>query len=156
GYADYILKPDEMPEVLLRYAKHPYVRDDRRPEELLLRHSTGLQEILTILRTRARHEFGGYKKPTLARRVQRRMSLHHVTKMDESVRTLRQSAAGVSALADDMMIHVTGFFRDPLAWDAVREKVIDPLVATRDTNSEIRVWTTACSSGEEAYTLGIL
>jgi len=113
-------------------------------------------QILAILRTRTRQDFSGYKKPTLLRRIQRRMGLARVTDVGEYARHLRHSAMEVAALADDLLIHVTGFFRDREAWDALRQKVVVPMVARRDADGELRAWVTACSSGEEAYSLAMV
>jgi two-component system CheB/CheR fusion protein len=156
GYADYILAPRDIPEVLLQYAGHPYARENRRDAaELAKRNENHVREILAILRTRTRQDFNGYKKPTLVRRIQRRMGLTRMTEMAEYARVLRQSPSEVRALADDVLIHVTGFFRDADAWAALRQKVIAPLVARREPESEVRAWVTACSSGEEAYSLAM-
>src|SRR6185369_10109726 len=95
-------------------------------------------------------------KPTLLRRIQRRMGLARVTDVGEYARHLRHSAMEVAALADDLLIHVTGFFRDREAWDALRQKVVVPMVARRDADGELRAWVTACSSGEEAYSLAMV
>src|SRR5262249_25319704 len=111
---------------------------------------------LAILRTRTRHDFSGYKTPTVTRRIHRRMGLNRITRIGEYVKILRQSPAEVLGLADDLLIHVTGFFRDPAAWDALGEKVVVPLIAGREGDHPIRCWVSACSSGEEAYTLAIL
>ncbi|HEY2775215.1 MAG TPA: chemotaxis protein CheB [Candidatus Binatia bacterium] len=154
GYADYILKLQDIPAVLLSYANHPYAKE-RRPA-VTERHQQQLREILAVLRTRTRHDFGGYKKGTVMRRVQRRMGLARLTKLGDYARMLRQTPTEVAALADDLLIHVTGFFRDPYAWEALRERVIVPLVAARENDSSIRAWVAACASGEEAYTLAIL
>jgi two-component system, chemotaxis family, CheB/CheR fusion protein len=158
GYADNILRPADIPEVILAYADHPYARGGREAdaEAFLERERQHLREILAILRTRSRKDFSGYKKPTLLRRVQRRMGLTRLTSMGEYARLLRQSPAEVTALGDDLLIHVTGFFRDPEAWEALRRSVIAPLVAGREPGGEIRAWVTACSSGEEAYSLAML
>jgi PAS domain S-box-containing protein len=158
GYADYILPPGEMPDVLLSYAAHPYVRENRGAGQApaLRRDQNQLREILAILRTRTRQDFSGYKKPTILRRVQRRMGLTRVDKTGDYAKLLRQSPSEVTALADDLLIHVTGFFRDAEAWEALRERVIAPLVAAREPEAAVRCWVTACSSGEEAYTLAIL
>ena len=72
------------------------------------------------------------------------------------MKLLQQSPGEATALADDLLIHVTGFFRDPEAWEALRERVIVPLVAGREPDGQIRCWVTACSTGDEAYTLAIL
>ncbi len=158
GYADYILAPADIPEVLLGYAGQPYVRGGREADagatpERERRH---LREVLALLRTRTGHDFSGYKKPTLLRRVQRRMGLARVASVAEYARMLRQGPAEVTALADDLLIHVTGFFRDPEAWEALRGKVIAPLVRAREPGGPVRGWVTACSSGEEAYSLAML
>ena len=122
----------------------------------LRRDNGSMREILTILRTRTRQEFTGYKKPTILRRVQRRMGLARLTEMGEYVKFLRQTPAEVTSLADDLLIHVTGFFRDPESWEALRERVIVPLVAGREAEEQVRCWVTACSTGDEAYTLAML
>ena len=157
GYADYILRPTDMPEVLLQYAGHPYARDVHEASagvgDGAGKH---LREVMVILRTRVRQDFSGYKKPTVLRRIQRRMGLTRTTDLADYVRLLRQSPLEVQALADDLLIHVTGFFRDADAWEALRQRVIAPLVTSREVGSEVRCWVTACSSGEEAYTLAML
>ncbi len=156
GLADFVLRPEEIPDFLQRYAQHPYVLGQPAPTMLQRRDQQQLLEIFSVLRTRTRHAFDGYKKPTVLRRIQRRMSLSQVTSLVEYVKLLRQSPNEISSLADDLLIHVTGFFRDPEAWQSLYEKVIVPLVDQRQSDSSIRAWVTACSSGEEAYTLAML
>jgi two-component system CheB/CheR fusion protein len=155
GNADFILRPNEMPPVLLGYVSHPYVSGDgtTAPAELEMRHVT---EVVNVLRARTRRDFTGYKKGTVTRRIQRRMSLNQIKALKEYVQFLRQTPAEVSALSDDLMIHVTGFFRDPEAWETLRKQIVEPLVKKRETDMAIRCWVTACSSGEEAYTLSML
>ena len=149
---DYILRPAEVPEALARYAGQPYAADDG-PAEASARDEQALGDVLAVLRTRTRHDFGGYRKPTILRRVRRRMGLGEFDTLADYVRALRQTPAEVTALADDLLIHVTGFFRDPEAWAALREKVIAPLAAERADGAEVRCWVSACATGEEAYTL---
>jgi PAS domain S-box-containing protein len=157
GYADYILRPSDMPDVLLQYAGHPYANADAREKfDEVHRNENHVREILAILRTQLRTDFNGYKKPTVVRRIQRRMGLTRLTEMGEYAKVLRQSPSEVRSLADDLLIHVTGFFRDPEAWEVLRQKVVAPLVARREPESEIRAWVTACSSGEEAYSLAMM
>ena len=158
GYADFIVPPAEMPEVLLQYARHPYVSGGREADadSILQREKQHLREIMAVLRTRIKHDFSGYKKPTVLRRIQRRMGLARITKLGEYAKMLRQSPSEATALADDLLIHVTGFFRDPQAWETLRERVVVPLIAGRENNSTVRCWVAACSSGEEAYSLAML
>ena len=157
GYADFILRPRDMPDVMSAYAGHPYASGEREtPAVLAKRDQQHLREILAVLRTRTRQDFNGYKKPTILRRVQRRMGLNRIANLSEYARFLRQSTSEISALSDDLLIHVTGFFRDPDAWETLRERVIVPLIAAREADESIRCWVTACSSGEEAYSLAML
>ncbi len=158
GYADYILRPADLPEMLLAYAGHPYARGGREAAAgpTLERERQHLREILAVLRTRTGKDFSGYKKPTLLRRVQRRMGLARMEDPADYARAIRQNPAEVSALADDLLIHVTGFFRDPESWEALRRGVIAPLLRGRDAGIPVRAWVTACSSGEEAYSLAMM
>ncbi len=156
GFADLVLKPAEIPEALLKYAAHPYARGEHIKREGASGDRLIFKEILACLRMRTRHDFSGYKTPTVVRRIQRRMGLHQITALGDYGACSRQSPTEATELADDLMIHVTGFFRDEPAWEALRTQVIMPLVATEETDSSLRAWVTACSSGEEAYTLAIL
>jgi two-component system CheB/CheR fusion protein len=159
GYADQVLAPEDIPPMLLRYVRRPYLEASEEPtatEDALLRDRAHVREIIALLRARTRHDFSGYRKPTLLRRIQRRMSLSDCGTFADYAKHLRDSAAEVTALSSDLMINVTGFFRDPEAWEALRASVIAPLVASRADSQPIRAWVTACASGEEAYTLAII
>jgi two-component system CheB/CheR fusion protein len=156
GNADYVLRPGEMPEALIRYAAEPYVRSHLWGETEAEDQDRNISEILSILHTRTRRDFAGYKRPTVIRRIQRRMGLNHIATLEDYAKFLRQTPQEVSSLADDMMIHVTGFFRDAEAWDALLKHSIMPLVNERHNGSTIRCWVSACASGEEAYTLSML
>ncbi|HEY1628316.1 MAG TPA: chemotaxis protein CheB, partial [Tepidisphaeraceae bacterium] len=156
GLADFILRAKEIPEVLLRYASHPYAKGTQSAEAIMRLEKQHFSDILAILRTRTRQDFNGYKKPTVLRRIQRRMGLNQITRLSEYAKMLRQNPSEVSTLSDDLMIHVTGFFRDADAWESLRKQVIVPMIRRCENNAEVRCWVTACSSGEEAYTLAIL
>ena len=159
GYADQVLEVRDIPKVIIRYIGNPYIgaeADARRAEEELQRDRAHLREILAILRTRTRHDFNGYRKPTLLRRIQRRMGLTALSNLPDYAAVLRQRPEEVASLANDLMINVTGFFRDPEAWEALRAAVIAPLCASKGHAEPLRAWVAACASGEEAYTLAIL
>ena len=153
---DYILRPSEVPAALARYARQPYAADDHAAAAVSPADEPRLADVLAVLRTRTRHDFAGYRKPTLLRRVRRRMGLGQYATVGDYVTALRQTPGEVTALADDLLIHVTGFFRDPEAWAALREKVINPLAGGRADGAEVRCWVSACATGEEAYTLAML
>jgi len=158
GYADQVVEIADMPALLLKYASHPYVSPDEQPEanDAFKKDLQHLRESLALVRIRTGHDFGGYRKPTILRRIQRRMGICGVTDFAQYVGLLRERPDEVTSLANDLMINVTGFFRDGEAWEALRESVIAPLVEGRETGATIRAWVTACASGEEAYTLAML
>lgn len=154
GNADYVRRPEEMPDVLVRYAAQPYVQGARNIS--IRRDERQLNEIIRLLHARTRRDYSGYKKPTLIRRIKRRMGLNDIRSFENYSKFLRQNTAEATSLSDDLVIHVTGFFRDPEAWEALREKAISPLINSREAGESVRCWVTACSSGEEAYTLAVL
>jgi two-component system CheB/CheR fusion protein len=159
GYADQVLKPDEIPGVLKRYVGRPYLGVEDRgldDEDAVLRDRAQVREIIEVLRARTRHDFAGYRKPTLLRRVQRRMSLMACETLSDYGAVLRENPEEVTSLSNDLMINVTGFFRDPEAWEALRTSVIAPLIASRTGDQPLRAWVTACASGEEPYTLAMI
>lgn len=117
---------------------------------------TALRRIFELVRLRTGHDFSRYKRSTILRRLGRRIQLNHLASLDQYLALLRENADEVQSLFDDMLISVTSFFRDPLAWEAVRTQVVVPLVERAEANSPIRVWVPGCATGEEAYTLAIL
>lgn len=112
--------------------------------------------ICDILRTRVGHDFSGYKDKTFFRRVQRRMQVARLGSLDAYVAHLRDDADEAGLLFRDLLISVTGFFRDPNAFAALGERVIPALFEGRDANDTVRVWVPGCATGEEAYSLAIL
>ena len=160
GYADRILRPAEMPALLAQYVQHPYIDPEGKgaaqAREVLQSDRQRLTQIFAILRIGTGHDFSGYKKPTVLRRIQRRMGLAGTEDLASYAEHLQQNSEEALALANDLMINVTGFFRDPEAWEALREAVVRPLIADWKGDEPLRAWATACASGEEAYTLAIL
>jgi two-component system CheB/CheR fusion protein len=156
GAADYVLAPAEMPAALIRYVNHPYIDGDDRPEPLAREPEAEFGEVLTLLLARGGHDFRQYKRSTLTRRTHRRMGLAGIESLDDYLTRLRQDPAELTALARDLMINVTGFFRDPEAWDALDRDVIGSLVEKASRDQPIRAWAPACSTGEESYTIAML
>ena len=84
------------------------------------------------------------------------MGLGNFETLNEYMDQLRANPEEVQRLVADLMINVTGFFRDPEAWQVLAEQVISPLIAERENSTAIRVWAAACSTGEEAYSIAML
>src|SRR6185312_555068 len=147
GYADQTLRVEDMPAVLRRYAEQPLGVAESAPQ--LAPHGPKanqleqqLWDMLQILRARTGRDFSPFKTAMVVRRVQRRMGLLGTTALESYGTRLRESSAEVTALANDLMINVTGFFRDCDAWEVLRESVIRPLVFQRETGEAIRAWVT--------------
>jgi two-component system CheB/CheR fusion protein len=114
-----------------------------------------LRRIFELVRARTGHDFTRYKRPTMLRRVARRMQIHHRTTFEQYLALLREHPPEIQALFDDLLISVTTFFRDPAVWDALCEQVVVPLVDTCG-DGPIRAWVPGCATGEETYTLAML
>ena len=153
---DFVLPPAEMPEFVLRYAKQPYVAANAATAAPAASTADFLQEVLTLVDQRIGHDFRSYKESTLRRRIWRRMSLRQMQQPMEYVQLLSDNAAELDALARDLVISVTYFFRDPDAWRVVEEQVLPELIAGRRPDAPLRIWVPGCSTGEEAYSLAIL
>lgn len=166
GMADQVLAPETMPEFLLNYARHDYIAAPKAIEESTadgqpvdgkpVDGQPALDPILALLRVRSGHEFRHYKRGTFMRRVHRRMGIKNLETLADYTDRLRTSPAEITALVNDLMISVTGFFRDPEAWKALDETVLAKLVEERESGASIRIWVPACASGEEAYSLAML
>jgi two-component system CheB/CheR fusion protein len=157
GYVDLILPPDRMPEALLNYIRHHYLRGGEPATVLAAEvEGGGLQEILHLVRAQKGCDFRYYKKAAIVRRIERRMSLHQISELSGYYKLLHQDADEVSRLFADLLINVTSFFRDQETFAELREKAIAPLILAKQSDEPVRLWTAGCATGEEAYTLAIL
>jgi two-component system, chemotaxis family, CheB/CheR fusion protein len=156
GIVDHVLDASAIAEVLIAYAGHV---QQLLEEEA---HSTTsnvivneLRTICEVLRDATDHDFRHYKTSTLLRRIQRRMQVTHVSSASAYVELLRADPSEVSLLFRELLIGVTSFFRDPHAFDALHQQVIEPLLRQSKTD-RVRIWVPGCSTGEEAYSLAIV
>ena len=155
GLVDYELAPADMPGQLLAYVAQ--VHGKLGPTIVSFGQSeSALKKIFVLLRSQTSHDFSQYKPNTIYRRIARRMAVHQIEAMEQYVKYLQQNAQEIEALFRDLLIGVTNFFRDPNAFQALDELVVTRLLADKPSGSTIRVWSTGCSTGEEAYSLAIL
>lgn len=155
GLADLVLPPGKMPENLVRYFGRPH-RDSVQMPAASAGGGTWLPQIFAILRTRVGHDFSGYKANTLLRRISRRMGLNHIPEQETYVRFLRENPGEVEALFKELLIGVTGFFRDPESFRALKARILPVLTESLADNTTFRVWVPGCSTGEEVYSLAII
>ncbi len=156
GLVDYELPPAQMAAQLIAYATHAFGNLSQPALATTPRTESALKKIFILLRVHTGHDFSQYKPNTIHRRIERRMAVHQIDAMDEYVRYLQQTPVEVEALFRDLLIGVTNFFRDPAAFLALENQVIPKLLSGKSTGDTIRVWSTGCSTGEEAYSIAIL
>jgi two-component system CheB/CheR fusion protein len=156
GLVDYELPPAEMPARLIAYAAHAFGKLPKRSSVPAPMVESAMKKIFILLRAQTGHDFSLYKPSTIQRRIERRMAVHQIDVIDAYVKYLQQTPAEVEALFRDLLIGVTSFFRDPEAFKVLEDQVIPALFANKPAGAQIRVWTTGCSTGEEAYSIAIL
>ena len=157
GLADYILRVGEIPEAVMRYDRIK-PRISLRPDQEDLAQSDWaiLQKMFTHLRTHTGRDFSRYKVSTVLRRVTKRMQLNHIEDLSGYLDRLRKRPEEVEALADDLLVTVTRFFRDREVFEELQKEILPFKFERRGPADSIRVWSVGCATGEEAYSLAML
>ncbi len=129
GLVDYTLSPEKMPEQLVRYVNQFYVRKIAKPEIIVTEQITNyLKKIIILIRTQTGIDFSQYKQSTLIRRIERRMSIHQIENISDYVRYLQENKPESQILYKKFLIGVTSFFRDPAAFDVLKEEIIPEIL----------------------------
>jgi two-component system CheB/CheR fusion protein len=155
GLADYVLPPEQMPDALVKYARHAYVNGGTHIE-VAPDGADHLTPVLALLRTWSKFDFRAYRKKMVARRVERRMGLNQLDSIPEYLTFLRGHPEELKQLVKDLFISVTSFFRDAEAFQQLASQVIAPLVESKEADAVIRVWVPGCATGEEPYSIAML
>jgi two-component system CheB/CheR fusion protein len=154
GKADMIVSPERMGDELLEFLNEPpeikafHARSQK--DELLLR------DLLLLIKNRTGHDFGYYKRPTICRRLAKRLSELGIPEIRTYLAHIERHPEELSVISKDFLINVSGFFRDKEAFDIVATRVIPTIVKNKVDDDTIKAWCVACSTGEEAYSLAIL
>lgn len=157
GHADFVIPAEQIGRELRTLAR----KSRREMIPLIPGHSGGqLDEdvftILAILRETVQIDFAMYKKSSVLRRIEKRMGINRIHSVKEYIRYLRSHPDEIRKLKKDLLIGVTSFFRDPQAFEDLAREVIPQIFEHRKEDREIRIWSAACATGEEAYSLAIL
>lgn len=156
GCVDFVLSPQNMVKELKRIGGHLFMvppeqkMDGEPPTE-----EKAFAEILLLLRQRTGVDFTYYKHATLRRRIERRMILQKLESLKDYGSYLRGHSAEVKELFNDILIHVTGFFRDPMVFQTLRKKLFPRLLKGKGPEDSLRIWIPGCSTGEEVYSVAI-
>lgn len=152
GLVDLVLPAREMAPILHDYFSRGELLQsyqEQAPEDFV-------DQISRTIRLRTGHDFSQYRRTTVLRRIARRMQVVGAKSDDEYLKLLISENDEADALFRDLLINVTSFFRDPEAFDTLRQDVIPALVSNKSSGDKFRAWVPGCSSGEEAYTIAML
>ncbi len=116
----------------------------------------GIDAIYELFRHEYELDFSVYKEATVQRRISRRVSMSETPNIDSYAEKLCNDKSELNTLYQDLLIGVTQFFRDEEPFQYLKETVIPELLQRRALDRTIRVWVSACATGEEAYSLAIL
>ena len=154
GLVDIVAPAEIIHLKLAEFLQHvPLVKTERVTGK---NNTSAWEKIIILLRTHTGNDFSQYKKNTVYRRIERRMSVHKIDEINSYVHFLQDNPKEAHILFKELMIGVTSFFRDPLVWDQLKKTIIPVMIKNHQTNKTIRAWIPGCSTGEEAYSLAIL
>ncbi len=155
GLVDYVASARDLPDRLIKHA-HQYYQIRELPPAEKEDASGGLQKIFALVRAQTGNDFSLYKKSTVNRRIERRMSVHQIIDINNYVRFLQENPDEIDSLFKELLIGVTSFFREPEAFESLKKDAIPQLVKSKKPGDAIRIWTAGCSTGEEAYSIAII
>ena len=157
GCVDLVLPPDKIARELARMNRHPYL--EIAPEAFVPEtppvEDGNIRKIFRLLRASTGVDFSNYKRTTIRRRIGRRMMVRRCETLSQYAKYAGEHPDEVKALFEDVLIHVTGFFRDPEVYGYLKISVFPQILATLDPGEAIRIWVPGCSSGEEVYSIAI-
>ena len=154
GVVDYTLPLPLLAEELVRLSRDPYlaVSPGLPPEQV---DEDALNQILLVVREAVGVDYTEYKPATLHRRLARRMAVRKTKTLGDYLRVLRADPQEARLLHEDILIHVTSFFRDPDVFEALKTRVFPQLLRPSPVEAPVRIWVAGCSTGEEVYSLAI-
>jgi len=151
---DIVASPDVLAEKLMMVTSK-YWSPPRFPVTPVI-DDNAVEKIIIQIRRQTGNDFAQYKRSTLQRRVERRMSIHQIMNISDYVRFIQENPAEAEILFKEMLIGVTSFFRDPDIWEQLGEKVIPAVLSQNPEKEVFRTWIPGCSTGEEAYSFAIM
>lgn len=156
GCADAVLAPELMPEAIEQYLAESSLTDFFNFSNNGNGDDHAVNDIINLIKNNLPLDFSNYKLPTILRRIKRRMLRNNFSNSDKYLAFLQHNAAELELLANDFLIGVTSFFRDPEAFEFLKKNVIPRIVENNIVGEPIKIWVAGCATGEEAYSLAIL
>ncbi len=157
GSVDFILPPEAIGREVANLSRHAFLAG---PLPLTIagelpEPGSALGTIFALLKSTAGVDFTNYKPATLNRRMQRRMLLYKLERLEDYAQYLLEHPAEVKALYEEILIHVTSFFRDLEVFQHLKEQVFPTITQNKSAEAPVRIWVAGCSTGEEVYSIAI-
>ncbi|MBI4458589.1 MAG: hypothetical protein HY648_00850 [Acidobacteria bacterium] len=158
GCVDFVLPPDQVAKELSRIGAHPYLElapSPAAPPPAPAAEDTDLRKIFRDLKAHTGVDFTNYKMTTIRRRIARRMLVKQIDTVTEYAKYVSEHPEEARALFQDMLIHVTEFFREPEVFETLEKFIFPRIIANLPSGEAVRIWVPGCSTGEEVYSLAI-
>jgi two-component system CheB/CheR fusion protein len=155
GYYDYILSPTDIPDQITEYIKQRTLTT-HFSDPISEKDENALLEVINIIKNKTPLDFSEYKRPTIVRRIIRRLTANNLNTIEEYIDLLKSNPEEVEILTKEFMISVTKFFRDPEAFEKIQNVVIPEIIGNKLLVDTLKVWVVGCATGEEAYSIAIL
>ncbi|WP_140160593.1 CheR family methyltransferase [Algoriphagus antarcticus] len=152
---DHILLPQQIPLKIVEYVNQK-IWTKRYSDSISDQDESNVMELIGLIKSQTPLDFSQYKRPTIIRRVIKRMLANNCETMEDYIGLLKTNASEIDVLSKEFMIGVTNFFRDPEAFEVIQNKVIPEIVKNKLLVDPLKIWVIGCSTGEEAYSLAIL
>ncbi|MGB5820853.1 MAG: chemotaxis protein CheB [Saonia sp.] len=154
GLVDYTLPVEQLPTELIHFVDNP--KSNGATENQIEQDKETLNRIIHQIRNITQFDFRYYKRPTLVRRIARRISINKLHNQKEYLDFLFENITEVHTLAREFLIGVTKFFRDTYVWERLENKIIPDIIRSKSEGELLKLWCVGTSTGEEAYSMAIL
>ncbi|WP_121969295.1 chemotaxis protein CheB [Leptolyngbya sp. BC1307] len=158
GNVDFVLPPEQIAAELTKLSRSPllFAADlIQAVKEVPPPPGDALAKIFALLRTTTGVDFTRYKPNTLNRRMQRRMVLYQLESLEEYAEYLQAHPEEVQALYEEILIHVTSFFRDPQVFEQLKVQIFPKISENKSLDAPLRIWVAGCSTGQEVYSIAV-
>ena len=159
GAIDFVLSPEQIAKRLTRIGRHPHGELTKIEQpvraKLLREREEPLDQLFRLLTERYGVDFSNYKPSTISRRLQRRMAVRKIGSLKDYLAYVSKQPDELRELYQGMFVGITGFFREPKSFEALKKLVFPRILKGRSADSPIRIWVPGCSTGEEVYSIAI-
>ena len=154
GLVDYTMSASELPAELIHFIDHP--KSNGSIEYKIEQDKETLNQIINRIKETTNLDFSYYKRPTLVRRIARRISVNKLVSQKDYIKLLFESKDEAFILSREFLIGVTNFFRDPFVWEKLEKEIIPAIVRSKVDGELIKLWHVGTSTGEEPYSMAIV